>query len=100
MVIAQWQLIQQHPESTPILADPLAKQELLAGLSEMGGGVIGGTTAPQSVTIGDVTADVSIEQSEDFENEGYDVVIITLTDPKTGAVIQHDSNRSYGSNNK
>ena len=75
------------PGATPILADPLAKQELLAGLSEMGGGVIGGTTAPQSVTIGDVTADVSIEQSEDFENEGYDVVIITLTDPKTGAVM-------------
>ena len=84
------------PTASSLLADPIAKSELLNGLSEMGAGFIGGNTPPVDVEINGETVTASIEQSEDFENEGYDVVIITLTDADGNVVGSMTATEAMG----
>lgn len=70
------------------------KSELLTDLTAKGygkavnkEGTTGTMMSGESVVIGGDTYNVTVSDSEDFENEGYDVVIITITDPKTGLVV-------------
>ena len=74
-------------DSTGIIFDDALQSELLADLTAMGAADPDGSFSGATIDIDGQDVHVSVENSEDFENEGYDVVVITLTDPATGAPI-------------
>jgi len=72
--------------ATGFVFDEMNQADALSQLNELGAGDPNTSLPPTELTIGGTDVTVSIEDSEDFENEGYDVVIINLKDAEGNVV--------------
>ena len=66
--------------------DDTLKASLLRSMSAAGVGV-GAEFLDQNVNIAGQNYVISLQQSEDMEDVGYDVVIVTIKDPVTGLIV-------------